>query len=198
MRGVNKVILVGTLGKDPETKSFPNGGSITQFSIATSEAWVDKASGERKEQTEWHRIVLNNRLGEIAQQYLRKGSKVYIEGSLRTRKWTDQNGQERYSTEIRGDQMQMLDSRGQNDGAQDGGFAQPRFNNNQGNQGGYNNQGGYGNANQGGYNNNQAGFNNNNQAGYGNNNPSGFAPQAAPKAPAAPQPQADMDDDLPF
>ena len=135
MRGVNKVILVGTLGKDPETKSFPNGGSITQFSIATSEAWVDKASGERKEQTEWHRIVLNNRLGEIAQQYLRKGSKVYIEGSLRTRKWTDQNGQERYSTEIRGDQMQMLDSRGQSDGAaQEGGFVQPRFNNN--NQGG--------------------------------------------------------------
>jgi single-strand DNA-binding protein len=197
MRGVNKVILVGTLGKDPETKQFPNGGSITQFSIATSEAWVDKASGERKEQTEWHRIVLNNRLGEIAQQYLRKGSKVYIEGSLRTRKWTDQNGQERYSTEIRGDQMQMLDSRGQGDGAQEGSFAQPRFNNNQGNQG---NQGGY-NNNQGGYNNNnQGGYGNSNQAspaGYGHNNPGGFAPQAAPKAPAT-QPPADMDDDLPF
>ena len=113
MRGVNKVILVGTLGKDPETKTFPNGGSLTQFSIATSESWVDKNTGERKEQTEWHRIVLHNRLGEIAQQYLRKGSKVYIEGSLRTRQWTDQNGQERYSTEIRGDQMQMLDSRQQ-------------------------------------------------------------------------------------
>ena len=201
MRGVNKVILVGTLGKDPETKQFPNGGSITQFSIATSESWVDKASGERKEQTEWHRIVLNNRLGEIAQQYLRKGSKVYIEGSLRTRKWTDQNGQERYSTEIRGDQMQMLDSRGQGEGmSQDNGFGQPRFNNNQGNQGGYNNnQGGY--ANQGGYNNqgNQGGYNNNqaSPAGYGNNNPGGFAPQTAPKSPVA-QPQADMDDDLPF
>lgn len=196
MRGVNKVILVGTLGKDPETKSFPNGGSITQFSIATSEVWVDKSTGERKEQTEWHRIVLNNRLGEIAQQYLRKGSKVYIEGSLRTRKWTDQNGQERYSTEIRGDQMQMLDSRGQNDGAgAESGFGQPRFNNN--------NQGGYGNANQGGYNNNQGGYANPNQGfapnpnSYGNNNPSGFSPQAAPKAPAA-QPPADMDDDLPF
>lgn len=110
MRGVNKVILVGTLGRDPETKTFPNGGSITQFSIATSESWVDKNSGERQELTEWHRIVLNNRLGEIAQQYLRKGSKVYIEGSLRTRKWTDQNGQERFTTEIRGDSMQMLDS----------------------------------------------------------------------------------------
>ena len=110
MRGVNKVILVGTLGKDPETKTFPNGGSLTQFSIATSESWTDKNSGERKEQTEWHNIVLQNRLGEIAQQYLKKGSKVYIEGSLNTRKWTDQNGQERYTTQIKGSQLQMLDS----------------------------------------------------------------------------------------
>ncbi len=109
MRGVNKVILVGTLGRDPETKSFPNGGSLTQFSIATSESWNDKNTGERQEITEWHRIVLNNRLGEVAQQYLRKGSKVYIEGSLRTRKWTDKEGQERFTTEIRGDSMQMLD-----------------------------------------------------------------------------------------
>ena len=110
MRGVNKVILVGTLGKDPETKTFANGGSLTQFSIATSETWTDKNTGERKEQTEWHNIVLQNKLGEIAQQYLRKGSKVYIEGSLNTRKWTDQNGQERYTTQIKGSQMQMLDS----------------------------------------------------------------------------------------
>lgn len=110
MRGVNKVILVGTLGKDPETKTFANGGSLTQFSIATSETWTDKNTGERKEQTEWHNIVLQNRLGEIAQQYLKKGSKVYIEGSLNTRKWTDQNGQERYTTQIKGQQMQMLDS----------------------------------------------------------------------------------------
>ena len=107
MRGVNKVILVGTLGRDPETKTFPNGGSLTQFSIATSDSWTDKSTGERKEQTEWHRIVLHNRLGEIAQQYLRKGSKVYIEGSLRTRQWTDQNGQERYTTEIRGEQKEI-------------------------------------------------------------------------------------------
>ena len=120
MRGVNKVILVGTLGKDPETKSFPNGGSLTQFSIATSESWTDKNSGERKENTEWHRIVLNNRLGEVAQQYLRKGSKVYIEGSLRTRQWTDQNGVERYATEIRGDSMQMLDSKQDNGGVNQG------------------------------------------------------------------------------
>ena len=110
MRGVNKVILVGVLGKDPETKTFANGGSLTQFSIATSETWTDKNTGERKEQTEWHNIVLQNKLGEIAQQYLRKGSKVYIEGSLNTRKWTDQNGQDRYTTQIKGQQMQMLDS----------------------------------------------------------------------------------------
>ena len=110
MRGVNKVILVGVLGKDPETKTFANGGSLTQFSIATSETWTDKTTGERKEQTEWHNIVLQNRLGEIAQQYLKKGSKVYIEGSLNTRKWTDQNGQERYTTQIKGSQLQMLDS----------------------------------------------------------------------------------------
>ena len=122
MRGVNKVILVGTLGKDPETKTFANGGSLTQFSIATSEAWTDKTTGERKEQTEWHNIVLQNKLGEIAQQYLRKGSKVYIEGSLNTRKWTDQNGQERYTTQIKGQQMQMLDSANDNNQQQ----AQPQ------------------------------------------------------------------------
>ena len=112
MRGVNKVILVGTLGRDPETKTFPNGGSLTQFSIATSESWTDKNTGERKENTEWHRIVASNRLGEIAQQYLKKGSKVYIEGKLKTRQWTDQNGQERYTTEISANELQMLDSKG--------------------------------------------------------------------------------------
>lgn len=190
MRGVNKVILVGTLGRDPETKTFPNGGSLTQFSIATSESWTDKSTGERKEQTEWHRIVLNNRLGEIAQQYLRKGSKVYIEGSLRTRQWTDQNGQERYTTEIRGDQMQMLDTRSQGEQPMGGGQAynQPRFNNNAPQNTGYNNQGG-------GYNNkNNAGANQG--GGYGNNaagNQGGYAP----KAPQQPAP-ADLDDDLPF
>lgn len=125
MRGVNKVILVGTLGRDPETKSFPNGGSVTQFSIATSESWKDKNTGEPREETEWHRIVLNNRLGEIAQQYLKKGSKVYIEGSLRTRKWTDKEGVERYSTEVRGDSMQMLDSKGGQGGGQSQGDYEP-------------------------------------------------------------------------
>lgn len=126
MRGVNKVILVGTLGRDPESKTFPNGGSLCQFSIATSESWTDKNTGERKENTEWHRIVLNNRLGEIAQQHLRKGSKVYIEGSLRTRQWTDQNGVERYTTEVRADNMQMLGDRNENNQSQSYGQSQPR------------------------------------------------------------------------
>ena len=116
MRGINKVILVGTLGANPESRTFQNGGSLCNFSIATSEKWQSKQTGEWIEQTEWHRIVANNRLGEIAQQYLKKGSKVYIEGSLRTRKWNDQNGQERYSTEIRADQLQMLDSAPQANG----------------------------------------------------------------------------------
>ena len=110
MRGINKVVLVGTLGANPESKTFPNGGSLCYFSIATSEKWQNKQTGEWIEQTEWHRIVIKNRLGEIAQQYLKKGSKVYIEGKLRTRSWTDQNGVERYTTEIQAETMQMLDS----------------------------------------------------------------------------------------
>lgn len=108
MRGINKVIIVGHLGNDPEVRQFSNGGSVTNISVATSEQWTDKQSGEKREATEWHRISLFNRLGEIAAQYLKKGSKVYIEGSLRTRKWQDQNGQDRYITEIRADSMQML------------------------------------------------------------------------------------------
>lgn len=109
MRGINKVIIIGNLGADPEARQFNNGGSVTNISVATSEQWTDKQSGEKREATEWHRISLFNRLGEIAAQYLRKGSKVYIEGSLRTRKYQDPNGQDRYITEIRADQMQMLD-----------------------------------------------------------------------------------------
>ncbi|MBF7685578.1 single-stranded DNA-binding protein [Acinetobacter sp. B10A] len=193
MRGVNKVILVGTLGRDPETKSFPNGGSITQFSIATSESWTDKNTGERKENTEWHRIVLNNRLGEVAQQYLRKGSKVYIEGSLRTRQWTDQNGQERYTTEIRGDSMQMLDSgRSGSDTQGQGGYNEPRFN--QQPQGQNNNYAGGG----AGYQN--TGYNNNaspNQYGGAPQQSGGYAQPAKSQQPTAPAPN-DLDDDLPF
>ena len=108
MRGVNKVIIVGNLGADPEVRQFGNGGSVTNISVATSERWTDKQTGEPKEQTEWHRVAMFNRLGEVAAQYLRKGSSVYVEGSLRTRKWQDENGNDRYSTEIRADSMQML------------------------------------------------------------------------------------------
>lgn len=111
MRGVNKVILVGTLGKDPETRNFQNGSSVCNFSIATSESWNDKQTGERQEHTEWHRISAGNKLAEIAQKYLKKGSNVYIEGSIKSRKWTDKEGIERYQTEIRCDSLQMLDSK---------------------------------------------------------------------------------------
>ena len=192
MRGVNKVILVGTLGKDPETKTFGNGGSLTQFSIATSDSWTDKNTGEKKEQTEWHRIVLSNRLGEIAQQYLRKGSKVYIEGSLKTRQWTDQNGQERYSTEIRGDQMQMLDSpRGDNQSN----YNQGGYNQNQ--QGFSQNQGGYGGQNSQGFNQNQGGFGGKNTQGFNQNSKPNNG-QKPPQNQNIPNKNNDLDDDLPF
>ena len=108
MRGINKIIIIGHLGADPESHQFSNGGNVTNISVATSEQWTDKQTGEKREATEWHRITLFNRLGEIAAQYLKKGSKVYIEGSLRTRKWQEQNGQDRYTTEVRADKMQML------------------------------------------------------------------------------------------
>ena len=114
-RGVNKVIIVGNLGNDPETRFFPDGSAVTNASIATSESWKDKQTGQMQERTEWHRVVFrdrgNYRLGQIAGEYLKKGSKVYIEGSLRTRKWQDQSGQDRYTTEILVNDMQMLDSR---------------------------------------------------------------------------------------
>ena len=111
MASINKVIIVGNLGKDPEMRSFPNGDQIANIAIATTDKWKDKSSGEMKEATEWHRIVFNGRLAEIVGQYLRKGSQVYVEGSLRTRKWTDKEGIEKFTTEIRADQMQMLGSR---------------------------------------------------------------------------------------
>ena len=108
MPNVNKVTVMGVLGRNPETKQFPNGGSVTTFSVATTEFWKDKTTGERKEATEWHRIATSNRLAEIASKYLKKGSKVYIEGSLRTRKWKDQNGVDREATEIRADVLQLI------------------------------------------------------------------------------------------
>ena len=112
MAGINKVILVGNLGNDPETRYLPSGGAVTNITVATSETWKDKETGEKKEATEWHRIVFFNRLAEIAGEYLKKGSKVYIEGSLQTRKWQDQSGADRYTTEIKAREMQMLDSKG--------------------------------------------------------------------------------------
>ena len=111
MASVNKIIIVGNLGRDPEMRTFPSGDRVANVTIATTDKWKDKTSGEMKEATEWHRVVFNGRLAEIVGEYLRKGSQVYVEGSLRTRKWTDQQGVEKFTTEIRADQMQMLGSR---------------------------------------------------------------------------------------
>ena len=129
MASVNKVIIVGNLGRDPEMRTFPSGDQVANVTIATTDKWRDKNSGETKEATEWHRVVFNGRLAEIVGQYLRKGSQVYVEGSLRTRKWTDKDGQEKYTTEIRADQMQMLGSRqgmGGPGGDDGGGYEAPR------------------------------------------------------------------------
>ena len=120
-RGVNKVIIVGNCGQDPETRFMPSGGAVTNLSLATSESWKDKNTGDQQERTEWHRVVFFNRLAEIAGEYVKKGSKLYIEGSLRTRKWQGQDGQDRYTTEIVASEMQMLDSRG---GQQSGDYDQ--------------------------------------------------------------------------
>jgi single-strand DNA-binding protein len=120
-RGVNKVILVGNLGADPETRAMPSGATVANLRIATSESWRDKTSGEQQERTEWHRVALFGRLAEVASEYLRKGSQVYIEGSLRTRKWQDKQGNERYSTEIVANDLQMLGGRGGAGGGGGGG-----------------------------------------------------------------------------
>ena len=111
-RGINKVILIGNLGQDPEVRFTPSGTAVANLNLATSDTWMDRQSGQRQERTEWHRVVLFNKTAEIAQQYLKKGSKVYIEGRLQTRKWQDQNGQDRYSTEIVANDMQMLGGKG--------------------------------------------------------------------------------------
>lgn len=121
-RGINKVIIVGNLGGDPEVRYMPSGGAVTNITVATSETWKDKQTGQNQERTEWHRIVFFNKLAEIAGEYLRKGSQVYVEGSLRTRKWQDQSGQDRYTTEIVASEMQMMGGRGGN--ADQGGYAQ--------------------------------------------------------------------------
>lgn len=116
MSSVNKVILIGNLGKDPEVRYMPSGDAVANLTLATSENWTDKGSGDKKEQTEWHRVAFFGRTAEVASQYLKKGSKIYVEGSLRTRKWQDKDGQDRYTTEVRGDVMRMLDRKGEGPG----------------------------------------------------------------------------------
>lgn len=203
MRGVNKVILVGALGRDPESKTFDNGGSLCNFSIATSESWNDKNTGERQEITEWHRIVVNGKLAGVCQQYLKKGSKVYIEGSLRTRKWTDKDGQERYQTEIRADSMQMLGDKGDSSNSNAQG---DQYNNNSGNQsqqrgngqqaqnnGGYGGNQGYGQQN----NQQQSNYGSNPNQG-GNKSPNGYTYNQGIGGNGQQQNQNDLDDDLPF
>lgn len=121
-RGINKVILVGNLGADPETRYMPSGGAVTNIRVATTEAWKDKQTGDQQERTEWHNVAMFNRLAEIAAEYLRKGSQVYIEGKLRTRKWQDKQGNDRYTTEVVANEMQMLGGRG----GSTGGAPEPR------------------------------------------------------------------------
>lgn len=135
-RGINKVILVGNLGNDPDTRYLPDGGAVTNISVATSESWKDRNTGQQNERTEWHRVVFFRRLAEIAGEYLKKGSKVYIEGKLRTRQW-EKEGQKHYSTEIVADELQMLDSRGDSPGMSGGGaggYSQPMGQQNSGGQ----------------------------------------------------------------
>lgn len=180
-RGVNKVILVGNVGGDPEVRYMPSGGAVTNLTLATSESWKDKQTGQPQERTEWHRVVFFNRLAEIAGEYVRKGSKIYVEGSLRTRQW-EQDGVKRYTTEIVASEMQMLDSR----------------------QGGQ--QGGQPSAQQGGYapqqDSQQGGFQQQSapQQNYQQSAPQQRAPQSAPQQPQQ-QPggfDSDFDDDIPF
>ncbi|GLT22103.1 MULTISPECIES: single-stranded DNA-binding protein [Zoogloea] len=180
MASVNKVILIGNLGKDPETRYAPSGDAICNITLATTDNWRDKATGEKREATEWHRVVFFGKLAEIAGQYLRKGSQVYVEGSLRTRKWQDKDGQDRYTTEIRADEMKMLGSRQ----GMGGGDAPAR---NEGSYGG----GGGGSRDAGGYGGGGGG------GGYGGGAPAPSAPPA-PKKPAGGGGFGDFDDDIPF
>jgi len=185
-RGVNKVILVGNLGQDPEVRYMPNGGAVANMTLATSESWRDKQTGETKEKTEWHRVVLFGKLAEVAGEYLKKGSQVYIEGALQTRKWTDQGGQERYTTEVVvnvGGTMQMLGGR----------------------QGGAASAGGAAGGQQGGWGQPQQPQGNNAQ--FSGGNPGGSAPATPPASRPAAQntppaggnePPMDFDDDIPF
>jgi single-strand DNA-binding protein len=125
MASVNKVILIGNLGKDPETRYLPSGDAVTNITLATTESWKDKKSGDKQEHTEWHRVSFFGRQAEVAGEYLKKGSPVYIEGRIRTRKWQDKEGQDRYTTEIVADRMQLLGSRGGGSGGDGGGAREP-------------------------------------------------------------------------
>ena len=194
-RGVNKVILVGNLGQDPEVRYMPNGNGVANITLATSDSYKDKNTGQMVDKTEWHRVVFFGKLAEIVGEYCRKGSQIYVEGKLQTRKWTDQQGQEKYTTEIVVDgftgQMQMLGARG-GDQQSGGGY--------QGNQGGQQNSGYQGNqgSQQGGYSQN----NQNQQGSYAPQQQGGFAPkpQNAPQGGASNpmEPTIDFDDDIPF
>lgn len=193
MASINKVIIVGNLGRDPEMRTFPSGDAVANVTIATTDKWKDKQSGEMREATEWHRVVFNGRLAEIVGQYLRKGSQVYVEGSLRTRKWTDQAGVEKFTTEIRADNMQMLGGRQGMGGG--------------GGQGGYDDAG-YGDSGGAQQQQPQGGYEAPRRAAPApaqqqqQQRPPAPAPRPAP-APMAPPPRAasgfdDMDDDIPF
>lgn len=178
-RGVNKVILIGNLGQDPESRAMPSGKAVTNLRIATSETWRDKQTGEMKEQTEWHTVVMFDRLAEIAKDYLRKGSKVYVEGRLRTRKWQDKSGQDRYTTEITANELQMLDTKGAGGGGGMGGGMG-------GGEGGAARRGGGSSGGYGGGSGGGGGFDDD----YGQSAPSGGSRGGA----SAP----DLDDDIPF
>jgi single-strand DNA-binding protein len=198
MASVNKVIILGNLGKDPEIRYLPSGEAVANITVATTDKYKDKATGEPREITEWHRISFFGRLAEVVGQYLKKGSQVYVEGSIRTRKWTDKEGQERYSTEIKADTMQMLGSR-QGMGGPEGGQGAPRSQGSQGGGQGYAGQGdgGY----DGGY--DAGGYDNAPPAPPRRPPPSRPAPAPMAAARPAPAPKAasgfdDMDDDIPF
>ena len=185
-RGVNKVILVGNLGNDPEVRYMPNGNAVANLSLATSESWKDQ-QGQVQERTEWHRLTMYRRLAEIAGEYLKKGSQIYVEGKLQTRKWQDQQGQDRYTTEIIVDQMQMLGGREGGQGGQGGGYQQrPQGG---GQQGGYSN-----NNNQPAHGGNQGGGN---QGGGYQQQPQ-QRPQGGQQTPPMAEPDFDFDDDIPF
>ncbi len=186
-RGVNKVILVGNLGNDPEVRYMPNGNAVANLSLATSESWKDQ-QGQVQERTEWHRLTMYRRLAEIAGEYLKKGSQIYVEGKLQTRKWQDQQGQDRYTTEIIVDQMQMLGGREGGQGGQGGGYQQrPQGGGQQGGYSNNNNQAAYGGGNQGG----------GNQGGGYQQQPQ-QRPQGGQQTPPMAEPDFDFDDDIPF